>query len=417
MLKKYRAVLLGVLFFAVAMAFLFLIAPPIQIKFRLLGVGITELILLAIALTGGVIYKIAGKKTLKEIFPFSFKSLSFKIFLNSLLVYIGAYCIVLGVNIMQMYIFPGAAETNTALGNFFAEGGVIIMIIALTVMPGICEEMLHRGFILSTFKNIESTAVKLLLMGIIFGIFHADIYRFAPTMVMGMGLTYIMIKTGNLFYSMFFHFINNFIGIAPILILKMTNSGDLTFDIPAGMYSLSSISGILSFTASAMLYLPLGLLFVYLGVRRFSRKDSDAEQKPKRFKFIVPACIVLAVSGFMLSGVSGISGSLEKPVYDANIGVNLTEPFNSSNNFEIKSERNYNIKVYVDGGENVSGSIRITDKNGKEIYNSGQGSMFNSDKTLLLSAGIYTCEIELIPKREIVNESEAIPAKIGVTIS
>src|SRR5690606_35829883 len=81
------------------------------------------------------------------------------------------------------------------------------------VMPAICEEALHRGFIQSTMRSIRFDWVIVLIMGFIFGVFHLDPVRFLGTAILGAVLSYVMVKTRNIFYPSFLHMINNAIPV------------------------------------------------------------------------------------------------------------------------------------------------------------------------------------------------------------
>ena len=49
----------------------------------------------------------------------------------------------------------------------------------------------------------------LLLMGVYFGAFHYEHRPFLPMMMMGIVLSYVRMKTDNMFYSSLFHFVHN----------------------------------------------------------------------------------------------------------------------------------------------------------------------------------------------------------------
>ena len=84
--------------------------------------------------------------------------------------------------------------------SYFGE----LLVVALT--PAICEEALHRGLLQYSLRGIKKKWVMLLLMGVYFGAFHMSIVRFLPMMMMGIVLSYVRMKTDNMFYSSLFHF-------------------------------------------------------------------------------------------------------------------------------------------------------------------------------------------------------------------
>jgi sodium transport system permease protein len=76
-------------------------------------------------------------------------------------------------------------------------------------MPAICEEMLFRGFIFTSFKNKKNVNMAIIGSAILFGFMHIDFIRIIPTTILGVILAYAVYKTGSIFVAMLIHFINN----------------------------------------------------------------------------------------------------------------------------------------------------------------------------------------------------------------
>ena len=57
--------------------------------------------------------------------------------------------------------------------------------------------------------RIRKEWLVVLIMGIYFGLFHANPLRFLPTAILGAVMSYIMLETENMVYSSAFHMINN----------------------------------------------------------------------------------------------------------------------------------------------------------------------------------------------------------------
>jgi sodium transport system permease protein len=80
------------------------------------------------------------------------------------------------------------------------------------IMPGVCEEALFRGFILSGLRPLGPTAA-IGISALLFGLAHASIYRLLPTFFLGILLGIVVWRTGSLLCSITMHAINNgFIG-------------------------------------------------------------------------------------------------------------------------------------------------------------------------------------------------------------
>lgn len=88
-------------------------------------------------------------------------------------------------------------------------GGVLFLLFVIAVSPAICEEVLFRGPILSGLRTRLNPWASCLLVGLLFGMFHLNIYRVVPTAVLGVVITYITVRTGTIYLSMLLHFMNN----------------------------------------------------------------------------------------------------------------------------------------------------------------------------------------------------------------
>ena len=198
----------GIGVFIFEMILFIFVAPPIQLKFGMVGVAITELMLLAIGVGAALLFK----QDLKEVFPI--KAPTLRDLAGTLFIWGGAFLTSMVGTLVVAVIDPsGMNEVSEGLNGMFTSVTFLLSFIVVSIMPAICEEALHRGFILHTFKNVKREWVIVLCMGIIFGIFHLDAYRFFATAVLGAGLTYVMLKTKNFLMPMFYHAFNNLLPI------------------------------------------------------------------------------------------------------------------------------------------------------------------------------------------------------------
>lgn len=87
------------------------------------------------------------------------------------------------------------------------------LLIYLSVLPGICEELAFRGMLLHGLRRKLRPAALVIAVGLIFGLFHVSLFRIAPTAALGMVLTAIALMTGSIFPGMLMHAGNNAFGI------------------------------------------------------------------------------------------------------------------------------------------------------------------------------------------------------------
>jgi len=87
------------------------------------------------------------------------------------------------------------------------------LLIFISILPGIFEEIAFRGVLLHGLKNRFRPFVLCLVVGIIFGFFHVTLYRIIPTAYLGILLTAVTLLTGSIFPAMVWHMGNNAMGV------------------------------------------------------------------------------------------------------------------------------------------------------------------------------------------------------------
>lgn len=194
----------GIIVFVLIMITFLLLFAPLQYYFGMGGVALTELGLLLLTLLAVVL----TRQKFREVFPISRPH--FGQIMGTLMIWAGCLLSVMLVTLILMLFFPeGFLEVSTSLNSTFSSTPPLLTFLIVAVMPAICEEAMHRGFILHTFRSVQKDWLVVICMGIIFGLFHMDPYRFLPTALLGMGLTYVMRKSDNLLLPALFHFVNN----------------------------------------------------------------------------------------------------------------------------------------------------------------------------------------------------------------
>ena len=197
--------------------------------------------------------------------------------------------------LVLMYFFPeGFLQASSDINSIFNTVPAPVQLLIVAVMPAVCEEAMHRGFIQHSFQSVRSDWVIILSMGLIFGIFHMDPYRFLPTAILGIGLSYVIQKTHNIFLPALCHFVHNFISIAPSLGTSVETTAE-TIDI-SGL--LTSRPFILMSIGS---YLMLGALapILLLAGSHLLRKASGSLPQRTEGRVIAAVILTLTLSGLM----------------------------------------------------------------------------------------------------------------------
>jgi sodium transport system permease protein len=111
-------------------------------------------------------------------------------------------------------IFPFSQSYLETMQNILAAPGrnILLSLFLIGVLPGICEEVLFRGYFLTSFKNFGFWPA-IFISGLLFGIFHLDPFRLIPATLLGIWLGYLLMITKSIFVPMLAHFANNSLAI------------------------------------------------------------------------------------------------------------------------------------------------------------------------------------------------------------
>ncbi len=300
----------GCVFFVIVMALFFLLGVPMQRRWGLYGVAATEIMLLILAFLFIWVMGYSWKTLLPVKKPKAFA------ILGTLLIWIGAYLIDMVVSLIQYRLFPTFANAvNNGLNEVIYSVPFLLSIVIVAIFPAICEEAVHRGVIIHTLYNIRKEWVVVLLMGIYFGLFHADFIRFLPTAILGAAISFVMLETENIFYASFFHFANN---CFPLLLQELLSSVESTaVDTSTEFLEVSVVS-----IGLYMIFSVVSPFLLYLGTYLLHyEKDAvkplfPKEHRKKAILWITIPSVALLVIGWMLMFV----GMVFDPVFKNMLG-------------------------------------------------------------------------------------------------
>lgn len=290
---KAFPIIMSISAFALSLIMLIFVATPIQIKLGMAGVAITEILLLTTAL----IFAFLSKQNLREIFPFSKPSA--REIGGTLVLWLGSYITVLLVTLVLTYFFPKMAEVSQGMSGLFSSVPLVLTVLIAAVLPAFCEEALNRGIVLHGLKAIRSDWLRITVMGLLFGLFHLDPYRFLPTALLGAVLTYIMVKTQNMWLPILLHFVNNFFS---------TVVGSLSSEVSsAASVELTKEHVLLSVASFLIIGAAIPFLFL-LGDKLIKPKTDDSMKKWKLRRVLIATgiSVVFFASGIVLIATSPV---------------------------------------------------------------------------------------------------------------
>lgn len=104
-------------------------------------------------------------------------------------------------------------------GLFYEVLDFIYRVVFFAVFPGVIEEILFRGTILGLLEELKiNHLVIILINGVLFGLFHANMEQFFYTTVMGFILTAVVYATKSLYASIYVHIMYNLLVSLPYLV-------------------------------------------------------------------------------------------------------------------------------------------------------------------------------------------------------
>jgi len=83
------------------------------------------------------------------------------------------------------------------------------LVLFIAIIPGIAEELTFRGVLLHGLRRRFGPVGLALVVGVIFGFFHFQIFRIPATAFIGVVLTMVTLLTGSIFPAIVWHALNN----------------------------------------------------------------------------------------------------------------------------------------------------------------------------------------------------------------
>ena len=90
----------------------------------------------------------------------------------------------------------------------------VLTFFLIAVTPGICEELTFRGAFLGLLRRTGTTRAAVLLSSIFFGVIHLSVFRFLPTLLLGLILGFLTVRTRSIVPAMLFHMVYNGLAFA-----------------------------------------------------------------------------------------------------------------------------------------------------------------------------------------------------------
>ena len=218
------------------------------------------------------------KQTLKD---FGFKKLSKKLVLISIGIALTLY--LLNIFIANCFgsiiVLLGYDTTIPALS--ISNGEMIKEFILTACLPGLCEEIIHRGMVLNGYKKQGFTRYGLIISSLLFGLMHLNVMQFFYATILGFFMGISVIATESIWTSVIAHFTNNFLSVY-FSLDKNLPLHDLYNFIINKIYNLNPIVFIIISTLLILALIKIFTCLIKLAMQTKSKEQ--AEQLYKELK-------------------------------------------------------------------------------------------------------------------------------------
>jgi len=194
----------GIVYFSLALIALYYIGSALQT--RDLKSGLMQTQLLIILLPPLLILRLL-KMNQNEILRLKMPKLKELVLIPFIAVPAAMIVMVLAQLINEIFPFPDHYLEQLAK-LFTMDTSMWMNVLLISLLPGFCEEILFRGFMIRFFEQYGKTTA-VVISALLFAAFHLDPFRFLPVFLMGLLLGYLTIRSGSIINSMISHAINN----------------------------------------------------------------------------------------------------------------------------------------------------------------------------------------------------------------
>ncbi|MCQ4696625.1 ABC transporter permease [Paeniclostridium sordellii] len=201
----------GVTLYAVGVVLLIYVGSLIQLKFKMGGIALTQIMIIGLPLLFVWYIKSDFKKA------FSIKVPKVINVLGGIVLWIGTFIVVNLITQIMLFLFPQNMQVVEGLNDVLKlDSSFLLNLLVVAVMPAICEEFFFRGFVFTSFSNGKNKKAQIwavICSGVLFGFMHIDFIRVIPTSILGIALGYAVYKSKSIFIPMLMHFLNNSVAV------------------------------------------------------------------------------------------------------------------------------------------------------------------------------------------------------------
>lgn len=117
-----------------------------------------------------------------------------------------------------------AMQTTLLLLKMNSIKDLLLNLFMIALLPAVAEELMFRGGVQRSFNRIfNNPHVAIWTTAFIFSAIHLQFYGFLPRLLLGAGFGYIYYFSGNLWYAVLGHFLNNAYAVCAAWYMQKNN--------------------------------------------------------------------------------------------------------------------------------------------------------------------------------------------------
>lgn len=198
----------AVLVAALSMLVLLYAGTLLQVRFPFWGVLWTQLMLIFLPLFAAWY----TKKDFRQTFSLTMPGPSGV--LGAVLLELGTFLLITLLSVMLNCLWPQDTQAiNESFRNMLEGVSFLPALFVIAIAPAVCEETLFRGYFLSAAQKKFQPKTAILIVAVMFGIYHLSLVKFFTTALLGIAFCYVVYKSKSIVLSCIMHFINNALSV------------------------------------------------------------------------------------------------------------------------------------------------------------------------------------------------------------
>jgi len=129
---------------------------------------------------------------------------------------LGVICFVINIAVSSLFngmlSFSGYKFYSAGGSGNYSTWNFLLEVLLVSILPGFCEEFLHRGVLLQGIKH-WGFKKAIVISALLFGLIHFNIQQVGYAFVIGLILGFVSVVAKNIYPAIIIHAVNNFISV------------------------------------------------------------------------------------------------------------------------------------------------------------------------------------------------------------